>query len=276
MSRATPLVEIGNNLFLKLESYLPTGSIKYRMVQTALAREENRRGTTVVVPSSGNTAAAAALWAKANGVDCVVVVPERCPVPKRSRSETLGAQVLVAPKGVNYRHFAHSVVAELAESYPQNTVWTFDQYVDLRNAAAYEKTLAPELARQARAVNLDSFAIALTASTGGTLLGLSRWFNNPSNWNYGKVYMALAEPSTENTCVDGAAKKDNISLVDARSALDMCVPVSDTEALRAWQEHSTTHNFGMSGGMALAAALRVKHCLQIPVVAICADNVSNY
>lgn len=266
----TPLRKVAENVYVKLESFLPTGSIKQRMVQAALANEQGRAGSTMVVPSSGNTAAAAALWARAHGVQCVVVVPARCTDAKLKRSRVLGAHVVVAPSYIDYRKHALDVMRELTATCPDRRVWMFDQYRDQRNADAYVTTLAPELAQQARELNLDRFAIVLTASTGGTLLGLSKY-----NWFPGSVQFALAEPSTKQTRVDGAALASEITLEGARNAIGMCVPVSDAEALLAFEAYKA-HQLGMSGAMAVAAALRVRACLRTPVIAICADHRSTY
>ena len=55
----TPLIKISDNLYAKLETYNPTGSIKDRMAYYILNKAEEegklKPGDTIVEASSGNT-----------------------------------------------------------------------------------------------------------------------------------------------------------------------------------------------------------------------------
>lgn len=257
----TPLVQVWNGVWGKLEGHLPTGSIKYRMVEHALAKERQRTGT-LVVPSSGNTAAAAAAWARTTGVPCVVVVPQWCPVAKRQNAERYGARVHVAPAGVCYRKRGRELVESIKGA------WVFDQYNDSRNPAAYTLTLGPELAVQAAAAGLRDYAVACTASTGGTFIGLSRYFRK-----LGKP-MVLVEPVAGGLGLDGVALSEAVSLPGIYAATDLSAVVDERDALRAWAK--VRHDIGPSGAMALLGAKQINEQFNIPVIAVCADRRSHY
>ena len=75
----TPLIKI-NNVYAKLESVNPSGSIKDRValeiIEAAEREGELREGYTVVEASSGNTGISLAMVAAARGYKMVVVMPE--------------------------------------------------------------------------------------------------------------------------------------------------------------------------------------------------------
>ena len=64
----TPLIKISDNLYAKLETYNPTGSIKDRMAYYILNKAEEegklKPGDTIVEASSGNTGIAFAMLGK--------------------------------------------------------------------------------------------------------------------------------------------------------------------------------------------------------------------
>src|SRR5881397_4035197 len=79
----TPLVRlnhIGNgSIFMKLEWYGPTGSLKdriyLRMIEEAERRGDLKSGMTLLECSTGNAGTACALLAAVKGYNCIVVMP---------------------------------------------------------------------------------------------------------------------------------------------------------------------------------------------------------
>ncbi len=83
------------NVYLKLESELPTGSFKPRGAIFGLSREMSRRPVKEVVASStGNHGAAVAYAAKLLGVAATIFLPENPNPVKRARIAALGANIL--------------------------------------------------------------------------------------------------------------------------------------------------------------------------------------
>jgi threonine dehydratase len=96
---ATPAVAIADGLWLKLETFQPTGSFKVRGFLNAvrgLGEEELRNG--IVTVSAGNAALAAAYAARLAGVACTVVMYDTAPAAKRDGVRALGAEVLAWPR----------------------------------------------------------------------------------------------------------------------------------------------------------------------------------
>ena len=85
----------GKNVYLKLETELPTGSFKVRGALYALAERMNREAVREVVASStGNHGAAVAYAAKEFGIAAKIFLPANCNPVKRARIAALGAAIV--------------------------------------------------------------------------------------------------------------------------------------------------------------------------------------
>jgi len=85
----------GKNVYLKLETELPTGSFKVRGAFWALAQGMKRGPIQEVVAcSTGNHGAAVAYAAKEFGVAARIFLPTNCNPVKRRRIATLGAAIV--------------------------------------------------------------------------------------------------------------------------------------------------------------------------------------
>ncbi len=126
----TPLVRstalgrlVGAHLFLKAECLQKTGSFKVRGVLNklaALSDEEKRRGLITI--SAGNHGQAVAYGAAAEGVRCVVVMPEYASPAKVAACQGYGAEVVVGGDV----HQAFETVHELEEARGLTLVHPYD------------------------------------------------------------------------------------------------------------------------------------------------------
>jgi threonine dehydratase len=90
----------GKNVYLKLESELPTGSFKVRGAFWALAQRMKRGPIREVVAcSTGNHGAAAAFAAKQFGIAAKIFLPTNCNPVKRGRIVALGAAIVESGGG---------------------------------------------------------------------------------------------------------------------------------------------------------------------------------
>ena len=88
------------NVYLKLETDLPTGSFKVRGAFYALAeRMKRERVREVVASSTGNHGAAAAYAAREFGIAAKVFLPVNCNPVKRGRIAALGAAIVESGEG---------------------------------------------------------------------------------------------------------------------------------------------------------------------------------
>lgn len=179
----TPLVQVTRmdtgpcQLFLKLESQNPGGSIKDRigraMIEQAELDGSLQPGGTVVEATAGNTGLGLALVARIKGYRVVLVVPDKMAAEKILHLKALGADIHLTRSDVGKGHpeYYQDVAARLASEIPG--AWFADQFNNPANPRAHETTTAPELWEQT-SHELD--AIVVGVGSGGTLTGLSRYF----------------------------------------------------------------------------------------------------
>jgi threonine dehydratase len=94
----TPLVQVDERTWAKLECLQPIGSFKLRGALNAMRSapaEELRRG--VVTASAGNMAQGVAWAARELGVRATIVAPDNAPRAKLDRVEELGGDVILVP-----------------------------------------------------------------------------------------------------------------------------------------------------------------------------------
>lgn len=86
----------GYKVWLKPENLQRTGSYKIRGAYYKLHQLKRQKGTKrVVAASAGNHAQGVAYAARELGMDCVIVMPQRAPLPKRRATKSYGAEVLL-------------------------------------------------------------------------------------------------------------------------------------------------------------------------------------
>ena len=86
----------GYRIWLKPENLQRTGSYKIRGAYYKLHRLKEQKGTKrVVAASAGNHAQGVAYAAREMGMDCVIVMPERAPLPKRRATVRYGARLIL-------------------------------------------------------------------------------------------------------------------------------------------------------------------------------------
>jgi len=81
------------HLWVKDESFNPTGSFKARGMSAAVTRARALGATSVALPSAGNAAGAATYYAAAAGLDCVLFMPDDTPPSNIIESAVGGARV---------------------------------------------------------------------------------------------------------------------------------------------------------------------------------------
>ena len=97
----TPLVKLNNvtpengaNIFAKLESFNPGGSVKDRialaMVEDAEKKGLLKPGSTIIEPTSGNTGIGLALVGAVKGYNVVLVMSENMSIERRRILESFG------------------------------------------------------------------------------------------------------------------------------------------------------------------------------------------
>ena len=77
----TPLIPIGNNIYIKNETVNPTGSFKDRGMAIAITMAKIQNVEKICLPSAGNAGVSASAYCQAAGIECFVFLPETIPEP---------------------------------------------------------------------------------------------------------------------------------------------------------------------------------------------------
>jgi cysteine synthase A len=262
MLEGSPAAENGVELFAKLESFNPGGSVKDRigvaMIEAAEAEGRIEPGrTTIVEATSGNTGIALAFVCAAKGYDLVLTLPQGMSRERESLLRLYGARVDITESlgGMN-----EAVEAARAMARDQD-VFLPDQFSNPANPEAHRRTTGPEIER-----DLEGRVDVLVAGvgTGGTITGVGEYLRERSN---PELRVVGVEPRGSAVLSGGQPGPHRIQGIGAgfipavlnRELLDEVLPVSDDDAIQtAWRcARRLGLLAGISGGAALWAALQL-------------------
>jgi threonine dehydratase len=164
--RCPALEEIsGYQVWLKPENLQRTGSYKIRGAYHKLLQlKKSGRTEKVIAASAGNHAQGVALAARELGMDCVIVMPERAPVPKRKATQQYGARVLL--EGSCFDD-SLSYALQLAPAEGREFISPFND-LDVITGQA---TMALEIAEEMRAAPPD--AVLIPVGGAGLIAGVA-------------------------------------------------------------------------------------------------------
>ncbi len=272
----TPVVQVRHldtgpcQLFLKLESQNPGGSIKDRigisMIEAAERRGDIRPGDTLVEGTAGNTGIGLALVAQQKGYKLILVVPDKMSREKIFNLKAMGAQVILTRSDVAkghpdyYQDLAQRIAAETPGAYFIN------QFGNPDNPLAHQTGTGPEILRQLEG-RLD--AVVFGCGSSGTMTGLSRCFAEHSP----QTELILADPVgsiLEEYINRGTLSDKSASWMVEGIGEDFLPPISDFSRVKKAYAISDKESFltaralleqegilgGSSTGTLLAAALR--------------------
>ncbi len=271
----TPLLRVGGldtgccELWLKLESQNPGGSIKDRIAVSMIAAAERegklgRHRRHLVEATAGNTGLGLALVAARRGYRLTLVVPDKMSREKVLHLRALGAEVVGTRSDVAKGH--PDYYQDLAERIARESgAFYVNQFANPANPLAHETGTGPEIARQMDG-RLD--AMVCGVGSGGTLTGLSRFFARALP----DCEMVLADP--EGSVLAGLVQTGRIGVAGSwlveGIGEDFLPPICDLSRVRRAYSISDAESFqaarqlllhtgvlaGSSSGTLLAAALR--------------------
>jgi cysteine synthase A len=174
----TPVVHLnrlapeGVELFVKVESFNPGGSVKDRLALGIIEAAERdgtlRPGQTVIEATSGNTGIGLAIVCAAKGYPLVVVMAESFSVERRKLLRMLGARVVLTPAGEK-----GTVMLAKAQELSEAHGWFLArQFENEAGPDIHSATTAEEILASFSGAPLDYFVTGF--GTGGTLKGVAR------------------------------------------------------------------------------------------------------
>jgi len=205
----TPVIRINKlapahvNLFVKMESFNPMGSVKDRLalgvIEDAERRGELKSGQTIVEATSGNTGIGLAMVCAQKGYPLVVTMAESFSVERRKLMRFLGARVVLTPASEK----GSGMVAKARELAEQHGWWQPRQFENPANAETHVRTTAVEILRAFEDLPLDYWVTGF--GTSGTLSGVSRVLRQKSP----NTKIVVCEPDNSAILASGIAQARN-------------------------------------------------------------------
>jgi len=149
----TPLVRLNRitenikpNIFVKLETFNPGGSVKDRIALNMIFKAEEEgiidKDTTIVEPTSGNTGIGLALICAAKGYKLILTMPDSVTIERKQILQAYGAEVILTPKEGGMK----GSIAKAEEiSKERGKVFIPQQFKNLANPEIHRRTTAKEI-----------------------------------------------------------------------------------------------------------------------------------
>ncbi|APQ99637.1 cysteine synthase A [Clostridium botulinum] len=263
----TPILKLNNlnikpgvNVFVKLETNNPGGSVKDRigiyMIEQAEKEGKLKKGYTIVEATAGNTGIGVALAAINKGYDVIFVVPEKFSVEKQTLMRALGAKIINTPKKDGMLG-AVAKANELLETI-ENSI-SLKQFENEANPLAHYKTTGPEIYEDMDG-KIDYFISG--AGSGGTFTGVMKFLKEKDE----NIKGILADP--KGSTIGGGEKEaydiegignDFIPDTMDMSLVNKVIKVNDEEAYEMVKLLALKEGLivGSSSGAAVSAALKL-------------------
>lgn len=275
----TPVVELprlsprpGVQLFAKLESHNPSGSIKDR-IALAIVEELERShglqpGDLLVEASTGNTAIALAMVARQKGYRFRAVTPKRVVPSIHDVLDVMGVEV----ESVEPRLGMVGAIERARELADELGGYAVRQFDDPLNVETHRRSTGDEIVRDLGAVD----ALVSGIGTGGTLMGVGQRLReaNPDvrlvgvEPRFGEKLQGLRSP-------DEGFLPPLLDLDELGGRFLVTASQSLVAARRVMREEGFL--VGVSAGATLHAALRVASRMERGrIVVMCSDGAWKY
>lgn len=267
----TPLVELcalkekyllKANIFAKVESFNPAGSVKdrtaYSLIQSLQQDEryndavKNNQKITIVEATSGNTGIALAMICARLGYELIVCMPDNVSKERIKLLNAYGAKTVLtdASKGMK---------GSIEKTLEYEGAFSLKQFENPYNPLIHEHTTGKEIYEDLNG-NIDIFVAGV--GTGGTITGCARYFAK-----HKKVQIVAVEPYESQALIGKKPEKHGIAGLGAGfippimdlSLVDAIMPVKTVDAYK-WARnlaHDEGILCGISSGAALCAAVEL-------------------
>ncbi|MDT2612305.1 cysteine synthase A [Enterococcus dongliensis] len=285
----TPIVKLENmttndmaQIFVKLESFNPGGSVKDRialkMIEDAEENGKLKPDMMIIEPTSGNTGIGLAMVGAAKGYPVTLVMPDTMSVERRKLMQAYGANLVLTPGADGMK----GAIAKAEELAAKNNGFIPAQFDNPANPKVHEETTAKEIVDVFETNGLDAFIAGV--GTGGTITGVG----NELKRMYENIKVYAVEPEESPVLEGGQPGPHKIQGIGAgfvpsilnTEVYDEVLPVKSSDAIQTAREIAKKEGIlvGVSSGAALFAALEVakKMLPDQKVLVLLPDNGERY
>jgi len=262
----TPVVRLNRvedtfatDLFVKLESFNPAGSVKdrpaLRMIEDAEERGLLKPGDTIIEPTSGNTGIGLAMVAAVKGNKAVFVMAENMSEERKTILKAFGSKLILSPaeKGTV------GAIEEARRLEKEKGYFFVGQHFNPANTESHQTT-ADEIWED---LGNSLEAVICTTGTGGSISGIGKYLKARNS----KLSMIATEPADSPILSKGVACSHKImgtapgfipEILDT-SIYDEIIPITTDEAYGTTRFLAEKEGIfaGISSGAAVAGMLKV-------------------
>lgn len=264
----TPILELKNikkkynlkaNIFAKLESYNPGGSIKDRAAYQMLLDYEKegklKEGSVIIEPTSGNTGIGISLIASLKGYRAIIVMPSNMSIERIKVMKAYGAEVVLTDSKLGMQGSIDKA-NELNKSIDNSII--LGQFVNPSNPLAHYLNTGKEIYESLDG-NIDIFVSGI--GTGGTISGVGKYLKEKNS----KIKVIGVEPLSSPLLTKNEKGSHKIQGIGAnfipknlnKDIYDFIYDISDEDAIKYSREIALLEGIlvGISSGASLAATV---------------------
>jgi cysteine synthase A len=288
----TPVVRLNRigadlpvELYGKCDFLNPGGSLKDRVAVRMVEKLEEagglKPGDTIVEPTSGNTGIGLAMTAAVKGYRLIVTMCDKISMEKEWILRSLGAEVLRTVEGEPHTspRSQYGRARALCEEHPDYVMP--NQYSNPENCAAHYHGTGAEIYEEFG----DSLAaVVVGVGTGGTIMGVSRWFKERSPDTL--IVGVEPEGSMLGTCTEAkpflteGIGYDWVPEIFDFGAVDRFLAVHDREIFRMARRLIREEGLLVGGSSGAVACAMLAVAAELPagskVLGILPDGTRNY
>ena len=261
LNRLGEVLGLNANLYAKVESFNPAGSIKDRVAKNIIEDAENKGllkpNSTVIEPTSGNTGIGLALVCLLKGYKVILTMPENMSVERQKLLRAYGAEIVLTDCTLGMQG-AIDKAEELFKTIDNSFI--AGQFENPANPETHYDTTAREIFEA-----LDGKVDCLVAGvgTGGTLSGIGKFLKEKNNG----VSVVAVEPSSSAVLSGGKKGVHGLQGIGAgfipktldTSIYNKVIKVTEEEAYKYANLLAKTEGIlvGISSGAAIFGAVEV-------------------
>ena len=285
----TPMVKINKlntgsaNIFAKLESFNPAGSVKDRPALSMIEKAEEEglinKDTVIIEPTSGNTGIGLAFICAIKGYQIILTMPETMSTERRTLLKSYGAK-LILTEGTKGMRGAVDKAEELHKQIENSFIP--QQFQNPANPQIHYLTTANEIWQDTDG-KIDVFVAGV--GTGGTVSGTGKRLKELKS----DIKIVAVEPFSSQILAGKSAGSHKIQGIGAnfvpknfdRSVTDEIFPVTNEDAINTTRLLAAKEGIlsGISCGAVMFAALEISKRSgnsDKNIVAVLADNGERY
>lgn len=268
----TPLVEVADKIYAKLETYNPSGSIKDRMAYFILSwakqRGELQPGDTIVEATSGNTGIAMSMLGAAMGHSVIIIMPRNMSEERKCMMRVYGAEIIEV--GDNAFKDAIALRDEMCAA--REDYFNPRQFSNPDNVLCHYNTTGAEIIKQANTIS----AFIAGSGTGGTLMGV----NNALKAKKINAKIIQVQPEESNALHGIQGINDGEDFLLDKTIVDETIFIKTKDAIARAKRLAKENGLlvGISSGANVLAAEKwvEKNNPERPVVTILCDRGERY